>query len=152
EQLDRSSRRHVQRVNLALSLRVLKFPHPLFADAVNRRGIVRRAVGVEIDRRTPAEHYEKDEERRHRPKRFQGGGRMGQRRWRSTARGAVLDAEREEEGGHQQSDEAARRDEKIEQMIDLIRRGRSTLWEKDDVCEHRLPPQAKSVGASMSAW
>ena len=58
-------------VDLALPFGMLELPHPLLADDVDRRGVVRGAIGVEVDVRPPDEHDHEDAQRRQRPEPFQ---------------------------------------------------------------------------------
>src|SRR5262249_3761676 len=50
---DRSASGNVQRADLALALGMLKLPHPLLGDNVDRRGLGRRAKRRAIDDTSP---------------------------------------------------------------------------------------------------
>src|ERR1044072_6896798 len=66
-QLDPATVRDVQLVNLALSIEVLKLPHPLLGYDVNIEPLVGRAVHLVIDARAPGKYTHRDYERKHRP-------------------------------------------------------------------------------------
>jgi len=53
DQLDLAADRHVQLIDLSLSRRVLKLPHPLFADDIDFDRVLRRAIHLEVDLRAP---------------------------------------------------------------------------------------------------
>src|SRR5579884_339974 len=64
----------MQFVDLTLSFRVLKLPHPLLADDVNIECVVRDRIFLEINFRSPCEHEERDNERDDRPGTFKHHG------------------------------------------------------------------------------
>src|SRR5258708_3340174 len=70
QKLDRPAGWHVQLINLTLSFGMLEFPHPLLANDVNYRGIIGRAVRIEVDDCSPAKHEKEDDQWRKGPNQF----------------------------------------------------------------------------------
>jgi hypothetical protein len=66
-QLDALAQRHVQLVDLALAVRVLRAPHPLFAGDEDLQRVRRGGVHLVIELRAPREDEHRDNERDHRP-------------------------------------------------------------------------------------
>src|SRR6266849_767713 len=59
---DGTANRHMQRVDLALSARMLKLPHPLLAGGIDVEGVVGNARELEVEPRSPNEGgHEKNE-------------------------------------------------------------------------------------------
>ena len=107
-QLDGPADRDVQLVDLALPFGMLKLPHPLLADDVNDRGVVRGAIGAEVDRRSPDEDDHEDRQRRQRPEQLQRDvGRRRRRRGGVAGAAPVADREIDEQHRDQQADRAA---------------------------------------------
>ena len=71
DQLDRAPDRDVQLVDLALSGRMLHFPHPLLADDIDVERLGRRVGHREIYFGAPQENDDRDEKRNHGPAELQ---------------------------------------------------------------------------------
>ena len=126
-QLERPADGHVQLVDLALALGVLELPHPLLADDVDHRGVVRGAVGVEVDVAPQTNMTMKTNSGVSVQNSSSGtlpGIGAGRRR---AGPAAVADGEVDQQHRHQQADAAADDDQEAEQLVHGLRRGRGLL-------------------------
>ena len=137
----------VQHVDLALPLRVLELPHPLFADGVDAGCLIGCAIRVDVNDRTPQEHHDKDAQRRNRPEPFQCFRRMRQgRRRRVAGPPAIADAKIDQQTCHHEADRAADGDQKEKQRIDVHGRRCRLLGKHCRLCQnlHRRTSSAAS--------
>src|SRR5262249_26531362 len=70
-QFDAAAQWHVQFVDLALSVRMLRAPHPLLAGDEDLQRVRRRGVHLVIKLRAPREDEHRDQKRDHRPGDFE---------------------------------------------------------------------------------
>src|SRR5262245_40924792 len=70
-QLDTAAQRHVQFIYLALAVRVLRAPHPLFACHEDLQRVLRVGIHLVIELRAPRENEHRDHEGDHRPGYFE---------------------------------------------------------------------------------
>ena len=137
DQLDRAADRHVQLVDLALPLHVLRLPHPLLADDVDFHRAGRRPVDVEEDLGAPAEHHHGDEERDDRPEQFQHQRAVVRDADLVLVPAAVLDREHRDQRRDEQREECRDGEHEEVDAVDGGRLGRGLLRKKRKVREHR---------------
>src|SRR5580698_3510744 len=70
-ELDVAANGNVKLVDLAAAVRLLDFPHPLFADDVNVQSVGRRVAKIDIDGCAPAKHSQRNDRRNDNPRDFQ---------------------------------------------------------------------------------
>ena len=70
-QLNIPARRYMKRIDLVLSARMLRLPHPLLADNIDVHRIGRRVVDSEVQQRSPDKHDQKERQRNDGPGRLE---------------------------------------------------------------------------------
>ena len=122
-QLHRPANRHMQRIDLMLSTRMLRLPHPLLADDIDVHRVGRRIVDPEVQQRAPDKDDQEQRQRNNRP------GRLEQRRAFHLDGDRVLllaipNREAEDENSHQrQADHREQQQEEVER-VSVRRNGR----------------------------
>src|SRR5947209_6173560 len=111
----------MQLVNLTLSFRVLKLPHPLLSDDVNLNRILWRPRQSEIDARSPDEDADKDEERDNRPTEFDPTGRARRQSKLISRSPTIFDSEVCDEDDDSGCDEPAQTQQEIEERVNAMR-------------------------------
>ena len=135
---NRTIDRNVQLVDLALSGRMLKFPHPLLARRVDVQRIVRHPREPEVEPRAPNERGHEEDERHDDPCGFENLRRLlllGQLVVRAAA---IHDRQNENHGEDQHRHRAADDGQHDEKRVRLLRDGRRLLGEEREIGQHHL--------------
>jgi len=91
--------------SLALAAGMLRFPHPLLGNDVNRQRVARRRVEIEKEVRAPGEEHEKGDQRGGRPADFPAPALSYAIPAVGVAVGAIADRECKQERKQQRRDE-----------------------------------------------
>ena len=129
-QLDATSHRKVERVDLSNSIRMLRAPHPLFPGHEDLKRVFRLLVHIVVDLGAPGEDEHRDQKRndcpcnleRHRP---------FKRLWHFIfPTTTVPDHEKDREHADDNREEEGQPHQKEEVQVHFIRKGRRTLWQE----------------------
>src|SRR5439155_18838633 len=127
DQFDLAADGDVQFINLALAGRMLKLPHPQFADDVNFQGILCGSILCKIDLSAPQEDRRRDAQRDYRPQCFKLDRAFdGARNFKLVATPITNDKENYETGNQQCEEKCDARQIEI-QSINIARQSRSAF-------------------------
>ena len=144
-QFHRLPHRHMEFVDLSLSLSMLGFPHPLPSDDADLESVVGWIINVKINDRAPDKHDHCQTEWDGGPKNFEPEVSLNGSRPFILRATAVFNREHDNHEKNQCSKEDRHRDEKIKERIDPCRHGRCLFREQRETKIHGLKFSNRAV-------
>src|SRR5262245_6226395 len=144
-QLDTAAQRHVQFIYLALAVRVLRAPHPLFASHEDLQRVRRVGIHLVIELRPPRENEHRDHEGDHRPGYFEFQVTFDLLGDLALAAAAIFDQKVERSHADQHGEKPRQREQEEIEQVNLEGEVRRLLREKWNLNQEWVHKITKSL-------